>query len=155
MANCLIRTPQQLFSLHILSNILSNNRDRKKNFAFFLNYGPDETGFSRFSRIDSAKPFLEIRTHFFELTSIFVRNSRNRIHWILAAKTRKSVFPFEFRGTVWCNRFVGAWRIRFHWAIVKKIRKRFNDPLIKIYIINNQKDSNTQVSTAPIRIFLH
>merc|ERR1711917_169940 len=43
----------------------------------------------------------------------------------------KSVFPFEFRVGVWCNRFVRAWGMQHCWGpqlggiILKKLRKLF------------------------------
>ena len=40
------------------------------------------------------------------------------------------VFPFEFRETVWRNRFVRAWRMQHRWAHnLKKIENFFYDPL--------------------------
>ena len=89
----------------------------KKVFVIFKNYVPDGVAFSRPSRIDCTKSFLESRTgtRFFELMSICdpmgLYMDRNRKFIIQA---RKSVFPFEFRGTVWCNRFVRAGRMQHH-----------------------------------------
>ena len=47
-------------------------------------------------------------------------------------KGSKSVFPFEFRETVWRNRFVRAWRMQHRWAHnLKKIENFFYDPLAR------------------------